>query len=54
MNNVTVRQARSILFSINSDKADSLRREPFNLQEQDSPLTGDLLSQFTKITESES
>lgn len=51
MKKVTVRQARTILFSINCDKADILRRELFKIHEQDKPLTGDLLVQFYKITE---
>lgn len=51
MKTLTVRQARTILFNINSEKADKLRRELFNLQEQDKPLTGDLLVQFNAITE---
>lgn len=51
MKTLTVRQARSILFTINCDKADNLRRELFNIHEQDKPLTGDLLVQFNAIAE---
>ena len=53
MKQVTVRKARSVLFGINCDKADKLRRELFDIYEQDKPLTGDLLNQFVKITEGE-
>ena len=49
MKTLTVRQARTILFSINGDKADNLRRELFNIHEQDKPLEGDLLAQFYTI-----
>lgn len=51
MKKVTVRKARSVLFDINCDKADKLRRELFDIYEQDKPLTGDLLVQFYAIIE---
>ena len=49
MKTLTVRQARTILFSINCEKADKLRRELFDIYEQDKPLSGDLLAQFYTI-----
>ena len=49
MKTLTVRQARKVLFYISCEKADNLRRELFNIHEQDKPLTGDLLTQFYTI-----
>lgn len=53
MKQVTVRKARSVLFGINCKKADKLRRELFDIYEQDKPLTGDLLVRFYAIVNSE-
>lgn len=46
---ITARQARAILFSISSEAADVLRREFFEIEDQDAPLSPDQLERFLDV-----
>jgi hypothetical protein len=45
---ITTREARYQLFQIDSKEADTLRRELFDINEQDEPLPAEFVSRFNK------
>jgi hypothetical protein len=45
---ITTREARYQLFQIDSKEADTLRRELFDINEQDAPLPAEFVSRFNK------
>lgn len=49
MTTITTRQARQTLFSINTDEADTLRRELFQIEAQDEPLPAEFAERFLSI-----
>jgi len=46
---ITARQARAILFSLSSEAVDDLRRELFEIADQDAPLSPDQLERFLDV-----
>ena len=45
---ITTREARHQLFQIDTNEANTLRRELFNIYEQDEPLPAEFVNRFNK------